>query len=288
MRIERLTSWPVTLPKFSCDDNILPPSCMQHEAVSSCFGTIWPLILVCGAPASGKTSAAVGWITKRGKGRIFRNNIDRMIVFMPEASRRSLKDDPFSAKDGVAQVSHLYNELNLANLTEAWTCIEGYAANGETSLIFLDDCLAELKNKDIQQLFIKIAANRRHQQCAVILCVQSYLRVPTTIRRCASTIALVGRVKNRTEAMKIHEELLSPLMTANEFGIISNHIYASDPHGILLIDIHHGKVYNAFKERIHLDHDDPLEARASRASRAVEDSEEESTKIPAKSVPESK
>ena len=111
-------------PEFVCDECIVPRDIEPLE--NKAF-----FLAVLGRPGSGKTSFCVSTLTSR-KPKVYYKAFNHLWVFMPPASRKSLKCNPF------ARLRHVFDDLDYANLTEVFEAIkkQGPQADGsyETNL----------------------------------------------------------------------------------------------------------------------------------------------------------
>ena len=140
-------------PEFVCDECIVPRDIEPLE--NKAF-----FLAVLGRPGSGKTSFCVSTLTSK-KPKVYWKAFNHLWVFMPPASRKSLKCNPF------ARLRHVFDDLDYANLTEVFEAIkkQGPQADGsyETNLLLIDDFASSLKDKAIQKLLLDIVVNRRQR-----------------------------------------------------------------------------------------------------------------------------
>jgi hypothetical protein len=273
MRTTKLKTVPIEATRFLVDENILPLKIAQHPALST-FAKAYNCCVCLGAPGSGKTTVGISMVAGKKSSRIFRNNVDKIFVFQPQASRDSLgEQDPFSPKkvtqkneqtgveeeSEVKQVSHLYDELTLETLTDCWTHIQAYNKERKSSLIFMDDVTASFKNTNpaFQSLLNTVVLNRRHNRTHIIFCCQQYLKLPNVVRRNCSSLILVGRVKNANEGKSIYEESLSPIVTQKQWLEAQKYIYKDNIHNFALIDLNGQRIFKNFSEELSWHDEDP-------------------------------
>ena len=126
-------------PEFVCDE------CIVNRDIEPLENKAF-FMAVLGRPGSGKTSFCVSTLTSR-KPRVYYKAFNHLWVFMPPASRKSLKCNPF------ARLRHVFDDLDYASLTEVFEAIkkQGPQADGsyETNLLLIDDFASSLKDKAI-------------------------------------------------------------------------------------------------------------------------------------------
>lgn len=157
------------IPEFMCDKII-----KDAPVPFNLFLTGYRFIVLCGRPGSGKTSLLISCLLDS---KIFKKTYNHVYLFMPTSSRNSLKNNPFKKHDP----SKMYDSLD--DLHSVYASLEQNTAEGESSLIIVDDLQAQLKRPDINILVNRICANRRHLKCTVIICLQNYNLLPLSTRK---------------------------------------------------------------------------------------------------------
>ena len=95
--------------------------------------------VICGLPGSGKTSLLYSLFKSK---QILKGVYDKVFIFQPASSRKSMKDDLF----GKLPPEQIFEELNLENLNDVETNLD----EGSNIIIF-DYMTAYLKDNEIQK-----------------------------------------------------------------------------------------------------------------------------------------
>lgn len=234
---EKQNTFEISRPRFTCDEPLSSnkdfPSFLPNQHFNFCFSA---------PPRVGKTSTSIGLLTSRGKKKIYRNVFSHIIVFMPEESLRSLKNNPFEGIDD----NKIFHELTADNLQSAYDLLKESSSEEENSLIYMDDMASYLKNNDIKQLLNMIIRNRRHLRCSLMNCVQSYNSIPLDSRKLITHIWL-GKITNKKEADNIFSELM--FRPKDVYESILRYTFKK-PHDSLYLDINNDKIYKNFNELI--------------------------------------
>tara|TARA_R110000737_G_scaffold164834_2_gene192441 strand:+ start:2437 stop:3183 length:747 start_codon:yes stop_codon:yes gene_type:complete len=179
---------------FSCDDidDSIPKPLPQQLNF---------FMLVCGKPASGKTSLILNLVCKNNK--LYNKKFDRIYVFSP--SLITMKDEPF----GDLPSDQLFTDLKLPDLERVLADIKD---SGEKILFIMDDVVNDMKNMGVLTMLNKMLMNRRHLagaggSCSFIITTQIYNKIPITIRKTATNIILY-QTKNKKEIETIYDELI--------------------------------------------------------------------------------
>lgn len=227
---ETPTNFDITRPKFGCDepltDNKDFPCFLPNHHFYWCFSA---------PPKTGKTSTSIGLLTSRGKKKVYRGVFSNIIVFMPNESMRSLKNNPFENIDEKKK----FDELNAENLQEAYEMLKEFAEDEENSLIYMDDMASYLKNNDVKQLLNMIVRNRRHLRCSIMNCVQNYNSIPLDNRKLITHL-WQGKLTNKKEAENIFSELM--FQPKPVYEAILRYTFKK-PHDFLYLDIVNNKMY---------------------------------------------
>ena len=136
---------------------------------------------IVGRPGSGK-SHTIESLVKRSyclgtlKGTCF----DAIFVFAPKSSQDSYEDSFIKHIDQ----DHVYDELNAVNLAEVYEEVQTIKSQGDGkrgkdsqyfSLIIIDDCAVELREKHTRKQLLKILRNHRHNHVSVWVVSQNYV-----------------------------------------------------------------------------------------------------------------
>ena len=220
------------IPKFNCDNalgKIPPPLPANHHVLA-----------LVAPPGSGKTSLLLGLITTKGEHKVYRGIFHNLILFMPSSSRDSLANNPFKHHDP----RKTFETLNYENLLGVYNMLLDSSANGQNSLLILDDVTSDLKNTEVQKLLSRIINNRRHLRCSIHLLIQGYIAAPLSIRKLITHLAL-WKPNNLKEIQALAEELL--FVSKNTIDAILKHTYQS-PHDFLFVNIATQKYHRNFNE----------------------------------------
>ena len=188
-------------PKFVCDKELCKRDIAPFENRS--FFTVFV-----GQPRSGKTSHMISsLLSKKCYNKVF----DKIYVVMPEASRKSLKSNPFK------NLKNKYDELNFQNLKDIYDKIEtGLESDDDdeeyekpNSLIIIDDQTVFLKVHAVAKLLTYLILNRRHLRISIMMTVQYYNSIPLPIRKNISSIIMANKPVNSSELKNITSELFA-------------------------------------------------------------------------------
>ncbi len=120
----------------------------------------------------------------------------------------------------MGDAEHIYDDLTIDSLIDAYTLIEHDSEQGLRSLIILDDVQKSLKG-DCEKFLLHIINNRRHNRICIWLCCQNYKTIPMQVRM-ALTDLFIFKV-GKQELENIYSELTE--MDKNKFSIITNNSY---------------------------------------------------------------
>lgn len=144
---------------------------------------------IVGPSGSGKTNYLVSLLNKgkrKGKQRGFRNVFSNICIISP-SMHTIKKNNPFLDLNDEWK----YEELTVENLENFEALCEEAQDEAEENdeeppfnLLILDDCGTTIrKNKQIENKFNQIVANRRHKyNCSIIMLLQYTTQIPPSIR----------------------------------------------------------------------------------------------------------
>lgn len=222
----------LSVPKFVCD-NIIDEKIPEPMPKTSFF------MAVIGPPGSGKSSLSVSLISARKDKRIYRKAFNHVYVICPKYSLGSMANNPFEKHDA----RKIYHDLNQDTLLKIEEILEKNTEEEEYSLIFIDDCAIQLKDKEIQRSLNKIIANRRHLRASIIMVSQSFRYIPLSTRRLISHL-IFFKCANNKEKQLIHEEMLSHIDSV-DYDKIYKYCFV-DKHDSVMVDVMNGKLYRNF------------------------------------------
>ena len=181
--------------RFNCDD----PICEEMTKM-----TQWNHIsktnfsVFLGRPESGKTSLMTSIITNKN---LYRNKFDNILLIMPSQSRSSLQDEL------LVDESKIFADLDDETIDNILEKIQEYSAQGENTLLILDDVASSLKSSSyIQQKLAYIVYNMRHLKTSIFLLVQSFLTIPRNLRK--NITNLIVFKLSKLEMSSIGQEIL--------------------------------------------------------------------------------
>ena len=213
--------------KFACDDNltdhIMPP-----------FPNKSFFMLICGKPASGKTTFMLNMLISKGDNRIYRKVFDKICLVMPTNSRRSIKNDPFDD----LPADQMFDEMNssviekIKSIRDDFTELDKKKKRNRNQLLILDDVTAYLKDKDNMRSLIELATNRRHLKLSIILLVQFVRAVPRPVRFQITDVVFF-KPSNSLDIAIIGEEFVN--MKKDDFQALTRFVY-DDSHDYLYVD----------------------------------------------------
>lgn len=208
--------------EFSVDQK-LHPKLDKYELTSTLNKSNFTLVL--GKPGSGKTSLITGMLKSR---KLLKKVYNHIYLFCPKNSRESIKGSFWEKK---LPEDQLIDNLDFENLKNVYDNIREYSSEKESTLLILDDVQANLKNRDVQRLFLNMVANRRHLRLSVFLLCQNYTSIPKPVRLNLTNL-FVFKV-SKPQLINIFEEQLECMK--ENFDEIMRNVY-DDPHDFLFID----------------------------------------------------
>jgi DNA replication protein DnaC len=194
--------------------------------------------LLIGRPGSGKTSLLYSLFKTGGKKKIFKKVFHNIYLFMPSASRSSLKDNIFD----VLPEDKKYDVLNEENLTDVMNRIES-ADPDENNVIIFDDMASQLKNADTRKLFKQLVYNRRHLHTSIFFLVQSWLSIEKDLRKLFSNI-ICFKV-SKSEMQNLFEEVIE--QKKDHLLDIMRLVY-DKPHQFMFINTDSGRIFKNWDE----------------------------------------
>jgi hypothetical protein len=199
-----------------------------------------------GRPGSGKSSLAIAFMTQ-SKPKIYKKTHHKVLVMMPSNSINSMKKNPFA----VLPPEKFFNELNETTIQQVYNILEDTAKDMKT-LLFIDDCTADLKrSKIVETTLKKIVYNRRHLKCNIIVTSQSYVNLPLDIRKTITSVFMFKPSKKELEIL--FNELIES--KKESFMDIMRFAY-DDPHNFLFVNINSQRLFKNFDEIIITEDDD--------------------------------
>lgn len=230
---EELSKIKLEIPEWKCDNSlgnhIQDPMPAGHH-----------LMVIAGAPGSGKSSLALGLLLTKGESRVYRKVFHNVIVIMPLHSMHSLKKNTFENHDP----SKTFHEINNENLEKVYAMVKGFAEEEKNSLIVIDDMTADLKNTENLKFLMMLINNRRHLRLSLWFLVQSYISIPLSLRKVISHLVMF-KPSNKKEYLALFEELLH--LPRHIADAVTRHTF-KHRHDFLVVDIASGTMFRNFNK----------------------------------------
>lgn len=214
-------------PGFKCDARI-------HEQIVDPLPATPFFMAIIGSAGSGKTSMLINLLTSR---QAYKKAFHHVHVIMPSHSVASLKNNCFKNHE------KMHDELTWGTLDGITAAVKKAAAEGESSLIVMDDVTASLKDNEIQHELKDLIYNRRHYRTSILMLVQSYNAMPLAVRKTLSHFALF-KPRNRKEYGAIFDELI--FMEREEADALMRFVFEGEPFAFLFAETATGKLYRRF------------------------------------------
>jgi len=211
--------------------------------------------LIVGKPGSGKSHFLESYVKKqmrlggdnsKSKATCF----DSIYVVCPESSQSSY--DKSFVED--CDPEKVYDELNIANLNEIYDGIVETKEQGDEkkksdkyfSLLIIDDCASELKDKHVQKKLLKLLRNHRHLHCTIMIVSQNYMAIEKNCRDCIRNLVQFSTT-NIKEKEKIRFEWLANLKT-KEFDYFWDFLFKDQKFQFLQCDRKTDEIYKTFNK----------------------------------------
>jgi len=238
---------PMKKMKYKSDIQ-LNPSLENFECF--CHLNNYNFTLLVGRPRSGKSTFAINLLKNKN---IYKKVFHDIIVIIPKTSLENFKDNPF--KDFVEN-EELFYELNEENMNFIFDKIhdnaeiklnkrskvvdENYKKDTFpfSTLLFMDDVTASLKNKEIQKQLKGLIYNRRHLHLTIVITAQVFTNVPKDIRKMVNNLILFKPSSSEFEVI-VKEYLENKKKIANE---LFDFVY-DEPHNYLFLNIESGSIF---------------------------------------------
>ena len=191
MKIEQLNKPNLKKVKMNCDD-IIDDKMKKYPMIEDLFSRSSFNIIV-GKMGQGKTSLLTNLIKT-----VFKGCFSNIFVFIPENSRSSIDNDIYGRH---LPPDTLYNDLNEDNLMEVYERLQEASANGEFSLLVIDDFQSSLKNPNIIFILQKIITEMRHLRCSIFLLQQNFQALVKKLRELVSNVITFNVGKSQLEKM---------------------------------------------------------------------------------------
>ena len=231
--------------KFNCD----APLCKWLEddpLLKHLNQTHFSIFL--GSKGSGKTSLMTSFLRTKRK---WKHLFHYIYVFMPDTSRKSMKNNLFENHDP----ERLFEVVNFDNLNKVYKELLSHKEKNELSLVIFDDVQTQLKNIENETNILQFISNARHTFCSIVFCCQNYMTIPKQIRIKADAYFLFNLSKE--EYQKLFEEWVE---IDKEFykGIIRAYyrIKKKEPHSFIFLKSKGNVAFINWNEVINPENDD--------------------------------
>lgn len=209
-------------PKFLVDGK-LDPKLDEYEITKLMNKSNFTLFL--GPAGSGKTSMIVSLLNTPA---LFKSIYHTVYLFMGKNSRDSIKGSFFDKQIPPEQI---YDDLTEETLQEVYGKIEDDAKLGYLSLIIMDDVQRQMKDKDVEKLFLHIVNNRRHLKTSIWIANQNYMNIPRPIR-----LGLTNIFCWKVKKIEIENLLTEQIeMNKNKFTDLMK-VCFKEPHDFIFLD----------------------------------------------------
>ena len=212
----------------------------------------WPMIrdhmnkynttAVIGRQGSGKTNMTINLVK-----RVYKKKFHHIYVFMPETSRKSLKDNIFDVLPG----EQMYEELTARSLYELHEKIKANAEQGEKSLIIFDDVQKALKDHHTLMKLKEMIANQRHIKLVNLILCQNFYQLDRSLREIINNIVLFKLDKGQTE--KIFNDAVE--LHKDKFEVIRDIVF-DKPYEWMFISKSTQRLYKGFDEIVIMEDED--------------------------------
>lgn len=170
--VVKQTKPPLLMPKFTVD-GMLHKKLEKYEITKLMNKSNFTAFIA--KPMSGKTSMITALLKTP---QLFKKVFHKIILFMPQNSRQSIKGGFF---DKQLPPEQIHDRLDLSSLMEVYKQMREDAEDNKKTLIIFDDVQKNFKG-DCEKLLLEISSNRRHLKCSIWLVAQNYFTIPKQVR----------------------------------------------------------------------------------------------------------
>lgn len=194
--------------------------------------------ILVGRPNSGKTTLLFSMFKSAD---IFKKVFHNVYLFQPFASASSVKNNIFDA----IPEDQKFDDMNEETLGDVMDRVRNEDKKFNNAII-IDDMTAKLKDKEVEKLLKELIFNRRHFRCSVFFLVQSYMAVPSQIRKLFTNFFIFKVSKKELET--IRDEVLETI-PRDCVAQLSKLVY-DKPHEFLFINGDSQRLFKKFDEII--------------------------------------
>jgi hypothetical protein len=209
-------------------DNIL------GEHIKSPFPNTSFFWVICGKAGSGKTSLMINALKSKKENRVYRKVFDKIILVMPENSKKSIKNNPLDDLPEDQVFENMGPEVieKIKSIRNDFDEEDKKKKRPRHQLLILDDVTAYLKDKENIKSLIELATNRRHLKLSIILLVQFLKSIPRPIRFQVTDITFF-KPSNNLDLKIIQEEFVN--LENDKFNDLTRYVFINN-HDFLFIN----------------------------------------------------
>ena len=238
LKIQKNKSPNIEKIKFECDHEIHPK--LNEFPLARDFLNRSNTTIFIGRQGSGKTSLMVNIVKK-----LYKKCFHNVYVFMPQSSRKSLKNNIF---DKYLPEDQIYEELNGQTIQELYHKLKENSSEGYRSLVIYDDVQRALKDNSVLLSLKNIVANQRHLKVCNIILLQNYFALDKSLRELANNIVLFKLNKTQTE--KVFNECVES--AKDKFSDIRDLVF-DKPYTWMFINLPSQRIFKEWDEIIYND-----------------------------------
>ena len=206
---------------------------------------------IVGKPGSGKTHFLESIMKKQlqiNPGKDKQTCFSSIYVIAPESSKDSYEDSFIED----CNEEKVYTELTYENLAEVVADAKVVKEEAEDedekafSLLIIDDCATELRNKHVQKLLLRILRNYRHLHLSVIVVSQNYMAVAKDCRDNLQQLVQFNTT-NKKEKERLNVEWFGQF-SPNEFEALWGYLFDKEPYQFVMGNRRTDEIYKTFKK----------------------------------------
>lgn len=235
IKIEKGHDPKLKIPRFVCDKRLKEGVPAPYHLLVDGFR----FIAMTGRPQSGKTSHMLSLFNSK---KCLKKCWNHVILCCPQESLASLA----SGDNVFADLHPSQMFTDISDIDVIREMIKLFAAEGESSVLIIDDQTARLKSAAVQKTLADIIFNRRHYKCSVIILVQIYNSLPLMIRKLIN-VAMIQYKPSKKEMETICEELLEH---NQETALAIGRAVFQQPYDFMLIDVPSQTIFRKYDRLI--------------------------------------
>jgi hypothetical protein len=189
-------------------------------------------LLVCGPPASGKSSLIFSQLTNSGG--LFYKKFHKVYIFSPSLNTIEKKIEiPEEQKFDTFDVDALQDIVDRQKQN---------SDDPDEILLIFDDLLTEI-SKDNSRTFLKTVFNRRHLHISIIVMTQVFNKIKSHMRKAFDSFIIL-RTNNKKEIEFVRDEITQ--YDRKEWNEIIKYCFDS-PHSFIMLKLD-GNIYKNFNK----------------------------------------